>query len=59
MTELELGKYEFYPYEDELKKKDLIDPVFEKKDSDLDNKSIDELIKEIRILRARRRKQDE
>ncbi len=45
--ELQLGKYEFYPNEEVLNKKALIDSFFEKRDSDLDNKSVEELLEEL------------
>jgi hypothetical protein len=54
--ELQLGKYEFYPNDDELKRLASIDSLFEKDGSDLDDKSVEDLLKEIRILRAKRRK---
>lgn len=47
MTELQLGKYEFYPNEEELKKKTLIDSFFKKDGLDLDDKSVEELLEEL------------
>jgi hypothetical protein len=47
MTELQLGKYEFYPNEEEIEKKDRIDSFFERYGSDLNDKSIEELLEEI------------
>lgn len=57
MTELQLGKYEFYPNEDELKRLALIDDLFEKTKANLKDKSIDELLKELsaKKLRGKRR----
>jgi hypothetical protein len=59
MSELKLGKYEFYPNDEEFKRQALIQSFLEKYGSDLDDKSIEELLEEIIILRAKRRKQDE
>jgi hypothetical protein len=42
--ELRLGKYEFYPDDDELKRLALIDSLFEKTKANLDDKSIEELL---------------
>jgi hypothetical protein len=41
--ELQLGKYEFYPNEDELARLALIDSLFEKTRVNLHSKRIDEL----------------
>jgi hypothetical protein len=46
--ELQLGKYEFYPNEDELKRLALIDELFEKSTAELTNKSIEELLEQIK-----------
>jgi hypothetical protein len=57
MTELQIGKYEFYPNEDELKRLALIDELFEKNKANLDDKSIEQLLKELsaKKLRGKRR----
>lgn len=47
--ELQLGKYEFYPNDDELKRLALIDSLFEKTKGNLNDKSIDELLKEFEM----------
>jgi hypothetical protein len=47
MTELQLGKYEFYPNDDELKRLVLIDLFFEKTAAILSDKSIEEPLEEL------------
>jgi hypothetical protein len=56
--ELQLGKYEFYPNEDELKRLALIDELFEKNKANLDDKSIEELLKELNAAKLKKKRRN-
>jgi hypothetical protein len=58
MTDLQTGKYEFYPNEDELKRLALIDSLFEKTKAKLNGKRIEELLEELNAKKLKRKRKN-